>query len=115
MKAMQHFFHFNRTTDGSRALDSKLREMYPEIVNHHLSLSLIFDRDKDAWIVKLVKGKHELTTHFGGKILMPVSRGFNASIREFKYRNFWRTFNPVNRHAFTTEAPITQCQTAWLQ
>ena len=50
-----------------QALDSKLREMYPEIENHGLSLSLNFDRGKDAWIVKLVKGKHELTTHLEKK------------------------------------------------
>jgi len=50
-----------------RALDSKLREMYPEIVKHDLSLSLSFDPGKDAWIVKLAKGKHELTTHLERK------------------------------------------------
>ncbi len=48
-------------------LDSKLRKMYPEIVNHGLSLSLSFDPSKDAWIVKLGKGKHELTTHLEKK------------------------------------------------
>ena len=50
-----------------RALDSKLREMYPEIVKHGLSLSLNFNNEKDAWIVKLAKGKHELTTHLEKK------------------------------------------------
>ena len=50
-----------------RALDSKLREMYPEIVKHGLSLSLSFDVEKDAWIVKLAKGKHALTTHLERK------------------------------------------------
>jgi hypothetical protein len=50
-----------------RALDAKLREMYPEIVKHNLSLSLSFDGGKDAWIVKLAKGKHELSTHLERK------------------------------------------------
>jgi hypothetical protein len=58
--------------------------MRPEIVKHDLSLSLSFDPGKDAWIVKLVKGKHELTTPLRGKMPTPVSRGFSASIREFK-------------------------------
>ena len=49
------------------ALESKLREMYPEIVKHDLSLSSSFDREKDAWIVRLAKGKHELTTHLERK------------------------------------------------
>ncbi len=44
------------------ALATKLREMYPEVVKHDLSLSLSFDRDEDAWTVKLFKGRHELTT-----------------------------------------------------
>ncbi|MHC1728306.1 MAG: hypothetical protein AB9866_20270 [Syntrophobacteraceae bacterium] len=50
-----------------KALDLKLREMYPEIVKHNLTLALNFDRDKDAWIVKLAKGKHELSTHLERK------------------------------------------------
>ena len=50
-----------------KILDSKLREMYPEIVKHDLSLSLSFNKGKDAWIVKLLKGKHELTTHLERK------------------------------------------------
>ncbi len=50
-----------------KALDTKLRELYPEITKHDLSLSLNFDSEKDAWIVKLVKGKHELTTHLERK------------------------------------------------
>ena len=50
-----------------KALNSKLREMYPEIEKHDLTLSTSFDRDKAAWIVKLVNGKHELTTHLERK------------------------------------------------
>jgi hypothetical protein len=51
----------------SKALESKIREMYPEIIKHDLSLSLSFDTNTDAWIVKLSKGKHELTTHLEKK------------------------------------------------
>ncbi len=50
-----------------KALESTIREMYPEIVKHGLLLSLSFDTDTDAWIVKLSKGKHELTTHLEKK------------------------------------------------
>ena len=50
-----------------KALAAKLREMYPEIGKHALDLSLNFDDKKGAWIVKLVKGKHELTTHLEKK------------------------------------------------
>ncbi|MGA2223977.1 MAG: hypothetical protein ABSH41_05995 [Syntrophobacteraceae bacterium] len=48
-------------------LHSRLSKMYPEIVKHGLSLSLSLDPGKDAWIVKLAKGKHELTTHLEKK------------------------------------------------
>jgi hypothetical protein len=50
-----------------KALDTKLREMYPEIGKHKLKLSLSFDGSKDTWIVKLAHGAHELTTHLEKK------------------------------------------------
>ncbi len=49
------------------ALAGKLKEMYPEIKDHALDLGLSFDSAKDAWIVKLSKGQHELTTHLDRK------------------------------------------------
>jgi hypothetical protein len=50
-----------------KALESKLREMYPEIKKHDLALSATFNDKKDAWIVQLSRGKHELTTHLERK------------------------------------------------
>lgn len=49
------------------SLEAKLREMYPEIGKHALALSLKFDDNKSAWIVRLQKDKHELTTHLEKK------------------------------------------------
>ena len=49
------------------ALSAKLRQMYPEIASHGLGLSLSFDQAGDEWIVKLNKGKHNLSTHLGRK------------------------------------------------
>lgn len=51
----------------SKALDSKLREMYPEIEKHDIQMSLTFDNVKNAWIVRFHRGKHELTTHLEKK------------------------------------------------
>lgn len=48
-------------------LAAKLREMYPEIVAHGIDLDLEFDHEKAAWIVKLSKGGHSLTTHLEKK------------------------------------------------
>lgn len=45
------------------ALEGKLMEMYPEIGEHGISMSLRFEEEKDAWIVKFRKGRHELNTH----------------------------------------------------
>ncbi len=50
-----------------KILESKLREMYPEVREHDLKLATCFDAAKDAWIVQLSKGKHELTTHLEKK------------------------------------------------
>ncbi|MDQ1333530.1 MAG: hypothetical protein QG552_480 [Thermodesulfobacteriota bacterium] len=40
-------------------LRDKLLEMYPEIDRYRLSMSLIFDNQKDAWVVTFKKGEHQ--------------------------------------------------------
>jgi hypothetical protein len=49
------------------ALENKILEMYPEIAEHGLSVSLDFDEVKNAYIVRLKKDKQELTTHLEKK------------------------------------------------
>lgn len=44
-------------------LKAKILEFYPEINRHGLETSLTFDEAKNAYIVKLQKGEHVLTTH----------------------------------------------------
>lgn len=48
-------------------LEKKLLEMYPQIRKHGLAMSLTFNKEKDAWIINLKKGKHELNTHLDRK------------------------------------------------
>ncbi|NCO66699.1 MAG: hypothetical protein COW32_02360 [Candidatus Aquicultor secundus] len=43
-------------------LAMKLREMYKEINQHDLDMSLEFDADENAWVIHLKKGEHELRT-----------------------------------------------------
>ncbi|MBU4277799.1 MAG: hypothetical protein KKC30_13745 [Proteobacteria bacterium] len=43
-------------------LAAKLKEMYPEITQHDLTLGLEFKADKDYWVVKLSKGDHLMHT-----------------------------------------------------
>jgi hypothetical protein len=51
----------------AKTLDTKLREMYVDIDKYDFDMVLNFDENKDAWIVKLTHGKHELTTHLDRK------------------------------------------------
>jgi hypothetical protein len=44
-------------------LKDKILEMYPKLGEHGVVPSLIFDPEKNAYILKLKKGPHELTTH----------------------------------------------------
>lgn len=48
-------------------LVAKLRELYPEIAAHAIQVDAAYDHDKHAWVVKLSKGGHELTTHLEKK------------------------------------------------
>ncbi len=49
------------------SLEDKILEMYPEITKHGISVSLTFSDEKNAYLVKLKKDKHELTTHLDKK------------------------------------------------
>ncbi len=49
------------------ALEDKILEMYPEITKNGISPRLSFDAGKNAWAVKLVKGKHEFTVYLDKK------------------------------------------------
>lgn len=40
-------------------LEKRLLEMYPEIKKFGLSLTIEFDRSKDAYVVSFEKGKHK--------------------------------------------------------
>ncbi|MEW5910952.1 MAG: hypothetical protein AB1814_00165 [Thermodesulfobacteriota bacterium] len=44
------------------ALAAKLREMYPEIAKHGLTLDLEFKPDKNYWVIMLSKGDLRLHT-----------------------------------------------------
>lgn len=48
-------------------LKDKITEMYPEVERHGIAVSLDFNKEKNAYIVKFKKGKHELTTHLEKK------------------------------------------------
>ena len=49
------------------AIKDKIMEMYPEIAQNEISISLNFSREKKVYIMKLRKDLHELTTHLEKK------------------------------------------------
>lgn len=49
------------------ALKEKIMEMYPEIVQHGISVGLNFNEEKNAYIIDFKKDKQELTTHLEKK------------------------------------------------
>lgn len=49
------------------ALKDKITQMYPEIPKHGIEISLDFDQELNAYIVKFKKDHHELTTHLEKK------------------------------------------------
>ena len=49
------------------ALEDKILQMYPEIMQSGISPRLSFDSTRNAWAVKLVKGKKEITVYLDKK------------------------------------------------
>lgn len=45
------------------ALKNKITEMYPEIEKHNIKVSLSFNDEKGAYILKFRRGADELITH----------------------------------------------------
>jgi hypothetical protein len=52
---------------SSEALITKIKEMYPEVSKHGISVGLEFSSTKNAYIVRFRKNAHELTTHLEKK------------------------------------------------
>jgi hypothetical protein len=52
---------------STAAVKDKIAEMYPEIDKFQIILSVDFDAAKDAYVVKLKKENHELSTHLEKK------------------------------------------------
>ncbi|UCE79378.1 MAG: hypothetical protein JSV13_01730 [Nitrospiraceae bacterium] len=48
-------------------LKEKIDEMYPEITQHEITIGLDFSQEKNAYVVTLQKGAHELMTHLEKK------------------------------------------------
>jgi hypothetical protein len=45
------------------ALEAKIREIYPELEEYHVSIAVSFDEKADAWVVTFSKNGHNLDTY----------------------------------------------------
>jgi hypothetical protein len=48
-------------------LENKILDMYPEIKQHDIAISLDLSEEKNAWVIGLRKDGHELFTHLEKK------------------------------------------------
>jgi hypothetical protein len=44
-------------------LKDKILELHPELVKHGVVSSLVWDAEKNAYVLRLTKGRHELSTY----------------------------------------------------
>lgn len=54
-------------TVDKQALMDKIRELHPDIDTYSLDLTVAFDREKNAWYVRLTKGDNAMATHVEAK------------------------------------------------
>lgn len=74
------------------ALKDKIMEMYPEIHEHGISVSLSFDEQKDAYIVQFKKGNQELTTHLEKKDADECMNGIKCVYLHIQIGQFIKNF-----------------------
>ena len=77
------------------ALKEKISEMYPEIEKHCISVGLFFDEEKNAYIIKFKKNKHELTTHLEKKDADECMNGIKCVYLGVQVSQFIKNFEDV--------------------
>jgi len=79
------------------ALKDKIMEMYPDITKHDISVSLDFDKEKNAYIVKFKKDKHELTTHIEKKDADECMNGIKCVYLGVQVGQFIQNFEIIEK------------------
>ncbi len=74
------------------ALKDKIMEMYPEIQEHGISVTLSFDEQKNAYIVQFKKGSQELTTHLEKKDADECMNGIKCVYLGVQIEQFIKNF-----------------------
>jgi hypothetical protein len=73
-------------------LKDKLMEMYPEMNEHGISLTVDFSKEKKAYVVKLKKDQHELSTHIEKKEAEECMDGLKCIHLDIQVRQFIENF-----------------------
>jgi hypothetical protein len=79
------------------ALKDKVMEMYPEIERHGISVGLDFNEEKNAYIVKFKKDKHELTTHLEKKDADECMDGIKCVYLGVQIAQFIKNFGIIEK------------------
>ncbi len=79
------------------ALKDKITEMYPEIGKHAISVSLDFDTQKSAYIVRFKKDAHELTTHLEKKDADECMNGIKCVYLGVQVGQFVKNFEIIEK------------------
>ncbi|MFA6056084.1 MAG: hypothetical protein WC769_12005 [Thermodesulfovibrionales bacterium] len=79
------------------ALKDKIMEMYPDIIKNGISVSLDFDKEKNAYIVKFKKDKHELRTHLEKKDADECMNGTKCVYLGIQVGQFIRNFEIIGK------------------
>jgi hypothetical protein len=74
------------------ALKDKILEMYPEIREHHLSMGLDFDKQKNSYIIAFKRGTEELTTHLEKKDADDCMNGIKCVYLGVQVEQFIKNF-----------------------
>jgi hypothetical protein len=79
------------------ALKDKIMEMYPDIEKYGISASLDFSKEKNAYIVKLKKDGHELTTHLEKKDADECMNGIKCVYLGVQVGQFIKNFQIIEK------------------
>jgi hypothetical protein len=84
------------------ALKNKISEMYPEIVQHDLSVGLDFDEGTNEYLITFSRGKETLTTHLDKKDADECMNGVKCVYLGVQVAQFIKNFEA--RVVFSREA-----------
>jgi hypothetical protein len=77
---------------SDEVLLGKIKEIYPEISQHGISVDLDFSQEENAYIIKFRKDHHELTTHLEKKDADDCMNNIKCVYFDFQIGEFLKNF-----------------------